>query len=67
MAMTENRKEEIITHLKQVYNLFELPDEQEEISMFDLISGYNKKYNNTELIGGDWVIDNCPSPLKDLT
>jgi hypothetical protein len=28
--------------------------------MFGLISRYNKKYKNTELIGGEWVRENIP-------
>lgn len=65
--MTEKRKKEVIKNLMDVYNNYESPNPYEpEMSLFDLISGYNRNYDNKELIGGDWVIENCPEPLKSL-
>ncbi|AXF54629.1 hypothetical protein [Salicibibacter kimchii] len=66
--MTDERKQEVTSNLMSVYDTFE-PVKEDFIfkpSMFWLISNYNQKYDNPELIGGDWVIKNCPSPLKDL-
>ena len=64
--MTEERKQEIINILFDVYNNYEIPEDQDHMSMFDLISGYNRNYNNKELIGGAWVRENCPEPLRSL-
>lgn len=64
--MTERRKQEIIGRLQGIYDEFEPLENEPELTMFGLISRYNKKYQNTELIGGDWVLKNCPSPLKNL-
>lgn len=63
--MTEQRKQEIIHVLQTIYEQFQ-PTEEQELTMFGLISRYNATGQNEELIGGDWVIENCPSPLKDL-
>lgn len=61
--MTEERKQEIITALQGIYVGF-VPDENEtEMTMFGLISRYNSTGKNIELIGGDWVLANCPKPL----
>jgi len=64
--MTKERKEEIIDKLNIVYEEFELPEEQEQMTMFDLISGYNKRFKNPELIGGEWAREQCLEPLKSL-
>ena len=58
--MTEDRKEEIIRNLKSVAN-----DIDEELTMFKLISKYNKNYNNEELVGGRWVRENI-SEFEDI-
>lgn len=55
--MTDKRKLEIINCLLEVYENW---NEDHEMTMFDLISGYNQNYPNPELIGGDWVIANVP-------
>jgi len=62
------REKEIINRLVNIYNSFEVNEEQLlfEPTMFWLISSYNQKYDNEEKIGGDWVIEKCPEPLKSL-
>jgi|GEM_PF-2197306 len=64
--MTEQRKQEIIAALQAIYAAFTPTDDEPELTMFGLISRYNATGQNTELIGGDWVIANCPDPLKSL-
>jgi hypothetical protein len=64
--MTEQRKQEIIAVLQGIYNTFTPTDDEPELTMFGLISRYNATGQNIELIGGDWVIENCPEPLKSL-
>lgn len=64
--MTEQRKQEIITALMGIYDAFVPTDEEPILTMFGLISRYNATGQNTELIGGSWVIENCPEPLKSL-
>ena len=64
--MTEERKQEIIEILQSIYESFIPIEEDSELSMFGLISRYNATGQNFELIGGDWVIENCPEPLCSL-
>jgi len=64
--MTEQRKQQIINDLMSIYNAFEPTEDEFVLSMFVLISRYNATGHNVELIGGDWVIENCPEPLKSL-
>lgn len=64
--MTNERKQEIISALQGIYNGFIPTEEDPELTMFNLISQYNATGQNTELIGGDWVVDNCPEPLCSL-
>lgn len=64
--MTDDRKQEIITALQGIYDGFEPSEEEPEITMFGLISRYNSTGQNTELIGGQWVVANCPEPLCSL-
>lgn len=66
--MSEKRKEEIVSNLLDIYNNFSPEPEKliYEPMMFWLISTYNSKYDNPELIGGSWVMENCPEPLKSL-
>ena len=59
-------KSEIIDKLLDIYNGFEPDEENEEVTLFYVISKYNSLYDNKEKIGGSWVQENCPSPLKDL-
>ena len=74
--MTKERKQEIIKTLLKINDDFE-PDmtiEEETnlpkepvVTMFGLISRYNATGGNIELIGGDWVIENCSEPLNLLS
>ena len=64
--MTEERKQQIITALQVIYTGFEPAEEEPELRMFGLVSRYNATGQNAELIGGDWVIENCPEPLCSL-
>ena len=64
--MNEERKQEIITSLQGIANSFMFTDDEPELTMFGLVSRYNATGQNIELIGGDWVIDNCPEPLCNL-
>lgn len=64
--MTEQRKAEINNKLVSIYNEFEPTEQEPELTMFGLISRYNKTGENEELIGGAWVRENCPEPLKSL-
>lgn len=66
--MNDSRKDEIIQDLMSILNDFK-PNEEEQLTeptMFWLISKYNQTGKNAELIGGDWVVNNCPEPLKSL-
>jgi len=65
--MTETRKQEVITVLQNIIDNFVPTEEELELSMFGLISRYNATGQNLELIGGQWVIENCPEPLCSLT
>ena len=64
--MTEERKQEIISVLQGINNSFIPTEEEQELNMFNLISRYNGSGQNIELIGGQWVIENCPEPLCSL-
>lgn len=64
--MSEQRKQDIITALLTIYDSFDPTEDEPELTMFGLISRYNATGQNDELIGGDWVIENCPEPLKSL-
>ena len=44
--------------LKRIINEFEPTSDEQELTMFGLISRYNAQYENKELIGGDWVLEN---------
>lgn len=58
--MTPERRAEIIQRLLTIAHQFEPTDDEPELTMFGLISRYNRQYPNPELIGGDWVIQNVP-------
>ncbi|GIP38302.1 hypothetical protein J31TS4_15820 [Paenibacillus sp. J31TS4] len=64
--MTEQRKAEIVSELKTIAETFKPSEDEPILDMFVLISRYNATGKNAELIGGDWVIENCPEPLKSL-
>jgi hypothetical protein len=61
--MTEERKQEIIVALRGIYSAFVITEEEPELTMFGLVSRYNATGENIELIGGNWVIENCTEPL----
>lgn len=56
--MTENRKQEVITDLQNIVDSFTPTENEQELTMFGLISRYNITGRNTELIGGDWAKEN---------
>jgi len=65
--MTNERKQQIIDDLFTIYNN-DLPEMYgTEWSMFALMSMYNRAGKNAEKIDGNWVLDNAPSPLRELT
>lgn len=67
--MTEKRKKEITDTLMKIYNEWSPPIDvpyETDIHMFDLVSTYNQNYDNKESVGGIWVRENCPEPLKSL-
>jgi len=56
--MRNDRKQEIIENLKGILAEFVPSEEEPEPTMFWLISQYNSRYDNPELIGGNWVLEN---------
>jgi hypothetical protein len=64
--MDEQRKQQIISILQGIYDDFLPTEDEPEMTMFGLISRYNATDQNIEFIGGDWVVENCPDPLKSL-
>ncbi len=64
--MTEERKHEIIHTLQGIADFFIPVENEPALSMFGLVSRYNATGQNIELIGGAWVIENCPEPLCSL-
>ena len=64
--MTDERKQEVIIALQGIYTGFVPTEDEPAITMFGLISRYNATGQNAELIGGSWVVDNCPEPLLSL-
>jgi len=65
LNLTEQRKQEIVNALRTIANNFQPTEDEPELTMFELISRYNKQYDNPELIGGKWVRENVPD-LADL-
>ena len=51
--------------LKQIITEFEPTEEEPELTMFGLISRYNAQYDNPELIGGQWVLENTDIRLPE--
>jgi hypothetical protein len=51
--------------LKQIIAEFEPTEEEPELTMFGLISRYNAQYDNPELIGGQWVLENTDIRLPE--
>ena len=54
--MEESRKKEVVDNLKYIAQSIN----EEELTMFKLVSEYTKNHNNQELIGGEWVRENIP-------
>lgn len=62
--MTEERELEITQTLQSIVDSFEPEEGEPELTMFGLISRYNRTGRNIELIGGDWAQErgfNLPS------
>lgn len=53
--MTSEREAQIKAALQSIVNGFEPTSEEQELTMFGLISRYNDAHANPELIGGDWA------------
>ena len=51
--------------LKAIIAEFEPESEEPELTMFGLIRRYNQLYENAELIGGQWVLENTDIRLPD--
>lgn len=66
MNLHEQRIQDIKSKLLSIVNDFEPTEDNPELTMFELISEYNKRFDNLELIGGKWVRKNIPE-LADLT
>lgn len=71
--MSETRKQEVITALQDIYARFTPTDEETGLTMFGLVSRYNTTGQNIDtdtedrlIVGGDWVVENCPEPLCNL-
>ena len=56
--MTIEQKMTIEQRLRKIIVDFQPTEEEPELTMFGLISRYNAEYDNPELIGGDWVVEN---------
>ena len=63
--MNEERKSEVVTRLKSIISEFVATKEEPSLTMFGLISRYNAQYDNIELIGGDWVLENTDIRLPE--
>lgn len=59
--ISKEREKEIKEHLQKIIDDFEpnndvmSDDYNPYLVMFELVSTYNEKYDNKELIGGKWV------------
>ena len=51
--------------LRKIIADFQPTEEEPELTMFGLISRYNAEYDNPELIGGDWVLENTDIRLPE--
>jgi len=64
--MTEQQRiADIRRRLLAIANEFAPNEDNPEITMFWLVSQYNEKHDNPELIGGSWVREHVPE-LADL-
>ena len=64
--MTDERKNEIVAELLSIYDAYEPTEEETQLTMFGLVSRYNSSGHNAELIGGNWVVESCPEPIRSL-
>ena len=55
--MTAEREQQIIAALQAIVSGFESSEHEPELTMFALISRYNERGDNPELIGGDWAAE----------
>ncbi|TFJ92132.1 hypothetical protein [Lentibacillus salicampi] len=65
-----SNQNEIIKRVNLIYeeikeNKESIEEVKNEVSMFELISEYNQRHENKELIGGKWVRENI-SELSNL-
>ena len=51
--------------LKTIIDQFDATEEESELTMFGLVSRYNQQYENKELIGGRWVLENTDIRLPE--
>ena len=51
--------------LKKIVSEFTPAEDEPALTMFGLISRYNAQYDNPELIGGDWVLENTDIRLPE--
>ena len=51
--------------LNQIISRFEPTEGEPKLTLFGLISRYNAQYDNPELIGGDWVLENTDIRLPE--
>ena len=56
--MNDERKQEILVNLQIIIDNSIPAEEEQELTYFGLISGYNSQYDNQELIGGDFAKEN---------
>ena len=63
--MTIEQKMTIEQRLRKIIVDFQPTEEEPELTMFGLISRYNAEYDNPELIGGDWVVENTDIRLPE--
>ena len=51
--------------LEAIINGFTPTEDEPQLTMFGLISRYNAQYDNPELIGGQWVLENTDIRLPE--
>ena len=62
--MTDDRKKEIVNNLKKIENDFAPTEYFQKITIFYLMSQYNKIHDNAEKIDGNWALENGFSHLN---
>lgn len=63
--MTAEREAQVVERLRALVAAFVPTEDESRLTMFGLISRYNAQYDNPELIGGDWVLENTDIRLPD--